>query len=78
MSDVKSEQDNGIEGTNTISSTVNQLTKIGSNFQDLLSNLDAEVETSKFVIQKVDDGMSIDIVFKAKIRSGKKNSKEVK
>ena len=52
------------------------LRNLSSSLQDLFSALNAEVETSRFIIAKVDDGTSIDFAFKAIIRS-KKNNKKV-
>jgi len=49
----------------TISQTREQLSRLSSNIQDFLSSINANVETSKFLIEKVDDGTRIDIEFRA-------------
>lgn len=51
----------------TMSNARDQLTKLSSTVQDFLSNMNAQVETTRFVIEKAENGTRIDFEFKATI-----------
>jgi uncharacterized FlaG/YvyC family protein len=53
--------------------TQNRLENFSSSLQELLSTFNAEVETSKFSVQKVAEGTMIDFSFRAIIKSRRKN-----
>jgi thiamine biosynthesis lipoprotein ApbE len=56
-----------------------QITRLSSLFQDYLSNIDADVQTSRLLIEKVPEGTKIDFEFKAVLkRSGEVASKSEK
>jgi len=45
-----------------------QITRLSSVFQDFLSNIDADVQTSRLLIEKVQEGTKIDFEFKAVLK----------
>lgn len=56
-----------------------QLTRLSDALQNVLSNLDANVETLRFLVEKVEKGTRIDFEFKAVIeKSGNSSSQSTK
>jgi hypothetical protein len=53
-----------------------QIAKLSDTFQNIFSNINANFETSRFVIEKVDEGTKIDVEFKAVLKKSK-NSREI-
>jgi conjugal transfer/entry exclusion protein len=52
----------------SLDSIRNQLTTYGSQIQEYLKNVNANVEDYKFSIEKKENGLSVDIEFKASIQ----------
>lgn len=52
--------------------TQNQLERFSSTLQELLSAFNAEIETSRFTVEKAPNGTRIDFAFRAIIKSAKK------
>jgi hypothetical protein len=52
----------------SIDSIKNQLSNYGNQIQEYLKNVNAKVEDYKFSIEKRDNGLSVDIEFKATIQ----------
>jgi hypothetical protein len=50
-----------------------QTINFGSIVQSLFSGANTNVETSKFSIEKTEDGIRVDIAFTGDIKTGKKN-----
>jgi hypothetical protein len=48
-----------------------QLVSYGNQIQEYLGEIDAKVETYKFSIEKQDEGLSVDIAFRATVRPKK-------
>ena len=48
-----------------------QLVSYGNRIQEYLGEIDAKIETYKFSIEKQDEGLSIDIAFRATVRPKK-------
>lgn len=46
-----------------------QLTAYGQQIQEYLGNIDAKVDTYKFSVEKMENGLMVDIAFKATIQS---------
>ncbi len=55
----------------SIDSIRNQLSDYGNQIQEYLKNVNATVEDYKFSIEKKDNGLSIDVEFKASIQGTK-------
>ncbi|MHB8567617.1 MAG: hypothetical protein ACYC7D_13445 [Nitrososphaerales archaeon] len=54
-----------------------QLTTYGSQIQDFLSGMKADIQQYKFLIEKKENGLAVDIEFKATISSeGRESSVE--
>jgi hypothetical protein len=75
-SKVDSEEKVSNENDSTRSGSVTKFQSInfGEIIQDFLSAANADVEKSKFSIEKTEDGIRIDIAFTALIRSQKKGT----
>jgi hypothetical protein len=65
-----SEKDSTKSGSATKSQSIN----FGEIIQNFLSGANADVEKSRFSIEKTEDGIRIDIAFTALIRSQKKGT----
>jgi uncharacterized coiled-coil DUF342 family protein len=47
----------------------NQLSVYGTQIRDYLNNMEADIESYRFAVEKLDNGLSVDVLFKAKIRT---------
>jgi flagellar biosynthesis chaperone FliJ len=47
----------------------NQLSAYGTQIRDYLNNMQADIEGYRFAVEKVDNGLSVDVLFKATIRT---------
>ncbi len=50
-----------------------QLVAFGTQIQEYLSKVNANVESYKFSVEKIEDGISVDVAFRATLRSSKKS-----
>jgi len=57
-----------VKQTDKKASVRDQIARLSSVFQDFLSNIDADVQTSRLLIEKVQDGTKVDFEFKAVLR----------
>jgi hypothetical protein len=51
----------------------NQLVSFGTQIQEYLSKVDANVENYKFSVEKMQDGIAIDVAFRATLKGSKKS-----
>ncbi len=54
-----------------------QLITYGSQIQEYLGKINAKVETYKFSVEKMENGLSVDIAFKATIQSSVSTTDEI-
>jgi DNA anti-recombination protein RmuC len=47
----------------------NQLSMYGTQIRDYLNNMEADIESYRFAVEKLDNGLSVDVLFKATIRT---------
>lgn len=55
------------KASQTMSNVRDQIATYGSQIQDYLNNINANFETYKFNVEKIDNGLSIEIALKATI-----------
>lgn len=46
-----------------------QLSTYGNQIRDYLNNVEADIEGYRFTVEKIENGLSIDVLFKARIRN---------
>jgi hypothetical protein len=72
MSDSKKTEDLSPNMGETIGNIKDQLSTYGAQIQDYLKNVKAEVSDYKFTVEKSEQGLDIDVRFKAKVRMNEK------
>jgi hypothetical protein len=51
----------------------NQIVSFGTQIQEYLNKVDAHVENYKFSVEKMEDGIAIDVAFRATLKGSKKS-----
>ena len=64
-----------IDESKDLDGSSQDLRNVSSSLSDLFSALNADVEISRFIIEKVEEGTSIDFAFKALIKTNNKKDK---
>ena len=62
---------------NSLDDVKQQLATYGSQIQEYLGKINAKVEAYKFSVEKMENGLSVDVVFKASIQSPDSTKDEI-
>lgn len=54
----------------------NQISAFGNQLEEYLDSIDADIQGYKFSVEKVDNGLNIDVLFKAKIKAQRESTKK--